>query len=121
GQSIDIRSVDVFGNRSETTLTFPRRAPALDYGRVYPNPATDFVNIEVSSGSSDLTLKIYDSSGRMVRKVRPFEWSARGGGVNEYMWLLEDNRMKRVDNGVYFYRLLIQGEERLEGKIAVLD
>jgi len=39
---------------------------ATEYIIVFPNPATDFVNI-VSSESSDVTVKIYDSTGRIIK------------------------------------------------------
>ncbi|CAN5506439.1 hypothetical protein BH10BAC1_BH10BAC1_10850 [soil metagenome] len=36
---------------------------------IYPNPASDFVNIKVSSESKNIDVKIYDATGRLVKNI----------------------------------------------------
>lgn len=59
---------------------------------VYPNPATDFINVEIS-GTNQGTLYIYNVSGQLVKES---SLSASLSTLNT----------DRLDNGIYFYRFV---------------
>jgi hypothetical protein len=86
-----------------------------------PNPCrrrTLFTYV-LTQPADDMTIKIYSSSGRRIRKLD----APASAGYNELMWDLRDEDDKTIANGVYFYKLTArQGGRKVEriGKLAVL-
>ncbi|MCF7822555.1 MAG: T9SS type A sorting domain-containing protein [Candidatus Marinimicrobia bacterium] len=69
----------------------------------YPNPFNPSTTIRYSSQqTSDLSLVIYDISGRMVKTV---ESANRHIGDYEYVWNGQDNGGITVPTGIYFAKL----------------
>jgi hypothetical protein len=94
---------------------------------VYPNPFNSEVRIQITevrkdlSGicllSSDLSIHIYDISGRLVRKLLlPTAYSLLPTVAH---WDGTDNKGNLVPSGVYFYRLT-SNEVISEGKLIKL-
>gem|GEM_PF-5397346 len=116
---ITVKAVDVFDNQASARFTIQKKAAGtIGFCKVYPNPSTEFVEFEFSSTSNKNTIRIYDSSGRGIKVIRDFELF-NNGTTYSYVWLLEDRNFNQVHNGVYFYKIFVEGEERLDGKIAV--
>lgn len=69
----------------------------IDVVKVYPNPASDWVNLEFSaSGQEDIIITILDTYGRTILSK---EIRSVNGFVNERLDLSE------LDNGLYFVRI----------------
>jgi hypothetical protein len=69
-----------------------------------PNPfnPTTTISFVVPDGGADISLRIYDSAGRLVRTlVNGYETS----GTKEVSWSGENDLGQPVASGVYFYRL----------------
>jgi len=76
----------------------------------YPNPFTEQVNISVAVGkTSNVTIQVYDESGRMINNLFEGELS---GGSHTFMWTGNTASGIRVNNGVYFYNVTIDGKSR---------
>jgi len=71
---------------------------------LYPNPAASFITFDLSSGSGNYYIKIYDGSGRIVIKKQV--------STKKFTWNLRNNRGKLVSNGSYFADI----EDRKSGK-----
>ncbi|MFQ6115662.1 MAG: WD40/YVTN/BNR-like repeat-containing protein, partial [bacterium] len=67
-----------------------------------------------------VTLKIYDFAMQLVTTVVNDKPRPANGDFYE-IWDAKDSRGVQVDNGVYFYRLDLEGEGRFWGKIIVLN
>lgn len=75
--------------------------------RVYPNPATDHMIMELHDGIQDATAMLYDMSGRMVYQ------SAVQSGVN----VIRRDR-NRIHAGMYVWQVLDrEGRQRASGKV----
>jgi hypothetical protein len=93
----------------------------------YPNPvrSNETVFAFALTGSADeADLKIYTPSGRLVRGfTRGRWWDLSEIGYHEVVWDLTDEDGMPVANGVYFYVLRVETENRVHkenGKMAVL-
>jgi len=95
----------------------------------YPNPfepgskeknkGTIFAYI-LTTQADKLTLKIYTSTGRLVKSMDNLDAFA---DYNEYHWNGKDEDGEELSNGVYFYKLIVEKDKkRVEkiGKLAVL-
>jgi hypothetical protein len=118
-------SVQVLSKSGEDRISGGQRLP-LNYGlRVSPSPFSDEAVIHYAlpgSGSSDrspldLSLKIFDINGRMVRDLlsEPSEpgyhmtkWDGRGNSGNE------------LPAGVYFLKMVVRGEHRRIAKLVLV-
>ena len=119
-KEIYIEAEDMFENRNTVQLKIGSRAPAgVDYVKVYPNPASEYAVFEFGSSSNDVQIRIYDSNGKLIKKVDSYSINTNGT-KHYYTWLLEDRRMKEVSNGIYFYKVIIDGQEKVTGKLAVI-
>jgi hypothetical protein len=91
---------------------------------VYPNPFSKLINISFGVGMSsegmELTIKIYDVSGRLIKSFnyltnQPF---------NQIIWDGKDDQKRKLSCGVYFIRVVIDavGEmpDYIETKKAIL-
>ena len=87
---------------------------ALSHG---PNPFSEKVSITYSlSGMSHVILKIYDKSGRLVRVILN---RSQDQGRQSEIWDGRNDSGKRLPDGVYFYRLSINGKD-YTGKMLML-
>jgi hypothetical protein len=86
---------------------------SLLLGAASPSPFSSSTRISFSvpaaQASSDATLSIYDSLGRLV--ARPVE-GARSAGTHHVDWNGSDRFGRPMPSGVYFYRLTWQGHSR---------
>ena len=118
---LSISAVDYFNNKTTEIFRAPSSAPAVvNFTKIYPNPATDMVNFEIDGVFSNIEVRIYDTSSRFIKKLSDIDF-INTGGVFSAMWFLDDNRGRKVSNGVYFYKIMINGKERFEGKMAVIN
>ncbi|MEM7085562.1 MAG: T9SS type A sorting domain-containing protein [Bacteroidota bacterium] len=79
---------------------------AIKQSRIYPNPATDFVNIELPNTSGAFKVMIYDSMGREVSEL----------------YTSEENKMKLdvsgMASGIYYVKIL-EGEKSTAKKLII--
>jgi len=111
---ITIDTSDRLGNSNRSTIKYIPTSIGDLRILAYPVPASDYITIK-SDGllfASKALLKIYDVSGRLI-----FRQDITG--FSEFIWDLVDRRGRRVANGVYFYKIDVDGVER-EGKLVVL-
>ncbi len=73
--------------------------------QAYPNPFNPTTNIEFSVPKScDVRLEIYDTSGRIVRRL--IDGERYEPGVYRVVWDGTDDHGNRVASGVYLYRMI---------------
>lgn len=76
----------------------------------YPNPFNPVTRIAFDLPQSGLvTLDIYDASGRHVRRLTE---SSLPAGRNTVLWDGHDESGRSVSSGIYFSRLLMNGDKR---------
>ena len=102
---------DIHGNESARALLEPDGEEAVStelprvvlLDRPYPNPARGSSHIGLAlPRAADVTLAIYDASGRLVRTIVQRREAA---GAHAYEWNLRDGRNRSVASGIYFVRL----------------
>ncbi|MCP4549610.1 MAG: T9SS type A sorting domain-containing protein [bacterium] len=77
---------------------------AFNLGQNHPNPFNPHTVIDFSLPvESNVTLKIYDTTGRLVTNLVAGELCP--AGRHSVTWLGKDDNGQRVASGVYFYRL----------------
>jgi hypothetical protein len=73
--------------------------PMLAFNSLYPNPTISSASFRItSSGSSNVNVSIYDTSGRIIDS---FETGSITGGTNSLLWIVPDE----VPAGVYTARI----------------
>jgi parallel beta-helix repeat protein len=84
----------------------------------FPNPfnPTTAIQFRVPAPGGQVTLSVYDLSGRLVQTLVDAE---KPGGEYVAVWHGMDDRGRKVGSGVYFYRLEV-GDTRLERKMVML-
>ena len=85
--SINCGSMGVEGEEDEESLSIS----------IAPNPFSELLSIEVSGFSGDVTVRVYDISGRMLRELSP-------NAAGAYEWHGLDNSGKAVPAGCYVVR-----------------
>jgi len=90
----------------------------------YPNPFSPSftetrIHYDTNGVDADITIEIFDFG---MNSVRTLIRNAHRSGNQEHdeIWNGKDNTNRIVPNGVYFYRILINGNEERWGKIMVL-
>jgi hypothetical protein len=84
---------------------------------VSPSPANRPTTISFSlPRSGNVAVRIYSSSGNLVRTVLDRTLNA---GTSSVMWDLRDNAGSRVADGMYFYEVTA-GNASVRGKVSVL-
>ena len=84
--------------------------------KIFPNPVLPgfLGQVGLSGLATDVTLKITNVSGKLVRQI-----NAAGGGAS---WDVADYNGKRVSSGVYLvFSSTVDGTETFVGKIAVIN
>jgi len=123
-----VRTIDdgsgSFGRSWEILRTYqPVGASASTYA--YPNPFApdeEIVRIHYSTGgtSASVTVEVFDFGMNRVRTVVR-DASRSGTGEHDEIWDGTDSQGRQVANGVYFYRVEIDGRDPAWGKIMVLQ
>ncbi|MCP4482899.1 MAG: S8 family serine peptidase [bacterium] len=90
---------------------------------VYPNPCyfADFQVLKIEGiplDVSDVLVKIYDISGRLIRELDDTELEANTGGAN-FVWDGRDKLGNEVASGVYLFLIQSSQDKRIE-KVAIL-
>jgi hypothetical protein len=80
------------------------------------NPQT-LIRYDIPDGGSDVTLRVYDVGGRLVRSLVE---GPQTEGAKSVTWNGRDDHGARVASGVYFYRLTAPGFEQTH-KMVMLE
>ncbi len=87
----------------------------------YPNPfktTTDFIFNISGERRPDLgTIKVFTAAGRLVKTV---ELTGLSVGFNKVSWDGRDNDGDEMANGVYFYKMILNGQSKTETNIQKL-
>jgi hypothetical protein len=112
GYYYKVSALDVHGNESgyallspvDVTGGEPPKAPEASYlSQNYPNPFNPATRIAFGlSAPGQMSLRIYDVSGRLVRTLMNDE---RPAGRHEELWDGRDSSGRTVASGIYFCRL----------------
>jgi len=85
----------------------------------YPNPFSGVCSIMFKMGSdADVTINIYSTSGRLIRKL--LDGEALGYGYQAVEWNGLDGDGREIANGIYLYKVIARSNgEKVEksGKI----
>ncbi|MFZ1081063.1 MAG: hypothetical protein WAO19_03970 [Candidatus Kryptoniota bacterium] len=89
----------------------------------YPNPFSPHLDIgrvhyDVKNAGSQVTIRIYDFSMHIVRTL--LQNAPRGAGETDEQWNGASDNGGLVDNGVYFYNVVVNGGSPSWGKILVV-
>ena len=83
----------------------------------YPNPFNNSTRISFElERSGDISLHIYDTSGRLVKTLAKDKYAA---GVHDLHWNGTDNSGLEVPSGMYFYKLQA-GQETVAKKLLLI-
>lgn len=113
----------VFGSSWKVLRTYvPVGTSSKTYSYPLPfSPNQEVVRIHYSlqAGRAPVTIRVFDFAMKPVRTL--IQNASRPGGVElDDIWDGTDDNHRRVANGVYFYKIEIEGAETLWGKIFVL-
>jgi hypothetical protein len=86
----------------------------------YPNPMknqTVFIfNLGGSNPPASCKIKVYSVSGRLVKIIN----TAVNIGYNQITWDGRDNEGDYMANGIYLYRMIIEGDTKIESSVQKL-
>jgi hypothetical protein len=91
-----------FGITPGVTETVKHSDLNYSYFEIYPNPFSKltYIKFQVPSSKSQVTIKIYDATGRLVR-----QWDNSTIGLSDHViWSGKDNRDRKLPQGVYFVK-----------------
>jgi hypothetical protein len=101
--SYQIGVVDADGEFMSQVANVTVSAFAVAIDQNIPNPFNPATTIRYTMAErSNVTINVYDASGRLVRTLVD---GARDAGAHDVMWDGRDNNNSPVTSGVYFYRL----------------
>ncbi|MDD5529180.1 MAG: kelch repeat-containing protein [bacterium] len=84
--------------------------------KIYPNPGTKEINFAFNNKASNVSIDIYDLSGRTVKRLNVSE----NKGMNTLVWDGRDTNGKKVSTGMYFYN--VRGDRiSQKGKFIILQ
>ena len=100
----------------EEISKFDVKTPML---KVYPNPFSKLINISFGKvyGAKSIDLKIYDTTGRLVKDFSRFTLDASRSTL--LSWDGRDDLKRKLPNGVYFVRLVSGDSKQVEKVILV--
>jgi len=121
--TLDTRS-SPFGSNWKVFRTYqPVQASGQTYSYPLPfSPASEAVRIHFSTSgkTAPVTIRIFDFAMQPVTTL--LQDAVRSGSIeHDEIWDGRDDRSRRVANGVYFYRVEVDGGEAQWGKIFVLQ
>ncbi len=97
----------------ESTYAFPNPfSPNIDNGLVT-------IVFPVKSSSSNVSIRVFDFGMNLVRVIAQNKTANKNNKAEEF-WNGKDESGRTVANGVYFYRVDINDDEPMYGKIMVL-
>nr|MDQ3072994.1 T9SS type A sorting domain-containing protein [Bacteroidota bacterium] len=103
----------IFMTETFVTGVNEKYAPANTQLNVYPNPARDITNIDLSlTQTSDVIIQVFDIQGRMVEQKN---YSKQASGENSYQL-----NVSGYTPGTYFIRIRA-GVEKKSSKLLVID
>jgi photosystem II stability/assembly factor-like uncharacterized protein len=121
--TIDSKS-ESFGTRWKIFRTYQ---PVENSGKTYSyplpfSPANEIVRLHYSTQgrTAAVTIRIFDFAMQPVRTLLRNAMRSGSSELDE-IWNGNDDSSRRVANGVYFYRIEIEGSEAMWGKIFVLQ
>ncbi len=81
-------------------------------GQVYPNPFEDLIKIPllVKNENQLLSVTVIDAQGREINRLQK---SFDGGGLHTFEWDGKDANGHEASNGVYFYKIDLNGKEKV--------
>ncbi|MBS3768244.1 MAG: T9SS type A sorting domain-containing protein [Candidatus Cloacimonetes bacterium] len=88
----------------------------------YPNPVnSDITHISFAptSEAKNTAIKIYNVRGQLVRELDCSEAGYNKAGIPTVSWDCKDNKGRKVQNGVYFYKL-ISGKKQAVKKMVIV-
>ena len=85
--------------------------------RVSPNPFRAVANIELETDAFNVTVRVYDVAGRLVRTLR--RPTSSGGGMMGFLWDGRDTAGTRVSNGIYYVRAQ-NGQAAVSSKVVLM-
>ncbi len=95
---------------TNSTYFYPNPfSPQLDVGRIHYN---------VKTPNSTVTVRIYDFAMHIIYTLT--QNATRSAGEQDEVWNGMDSTGKTVDNGVYFYSVVINNQVPIWGKILVV-
>lgn len=125
---IEVIVKDAAGNCSSNRISFTvsDELKLIDYGN-YPNPFKDrtvFI-YELTQRVDDFKIKIYTSSGRLIKILEESSVFSTGldmteGGYHEILWNGLDEDGNFIANGVYFYKMIAKSDSKTVSKIGKL-
>ncbi len=85
---------------------------------VYPNPFRNAANIKfaIRNPQSEISLRIYDASGRLVRSFSDIQCSLNNS-VHSVLWSGDDNSSRVLPSGIYFVQLESEDHSQTEKMI----
>jgi hypothetical protein len=113
-----------FGARWKIFRTYePVQNSAKTYSYPLPfSPTTEIVRLHYSTQNRTalVSIRIFDYAMQPVRTL--LQNATRSGAIeHDEIWDGRNDSNRRVANGVYFYRVEIEGGEQMWGKIFVLQ
>ena len=80
------------------------RLGSLSYQKfeILPNPAKGKIKFKIWNADKDLTLKIYNLAGELVKTFFISAVSGQRSAISEIIWDGRDNKDKILPNGIYF-------------------
>ena len=120
---LKVRAFDTFSNVAENIIDFVVSEDTkvrIKNVLSFPNPATESITFRLEHDRGDhllsISMELVDQRGAVVDKM---EWQANnsGGFVESPEWNRNYNG-RRIENGIYIYRLIVVDEEDLNQNIA---
>jgi hypothetical protein len=122
-----VRTIDnaahAFGQSWEVLRSYkPVGIPSSTYA--YPNPfssRSEVVRVHYNAGTTGgtITIEMFDFGMNRIRTI--MKDVQRTGGEHDEIWDGRDDSGRLVGNGVYFYRVIVDGGDPAWGKIMVIQ
>lgn len=90
-----------------TIITAPELNNTSDLLQIFPNPLVDYANIQFElKNNAQTTLEIHDQYGR---KINTLLNEKKQAGIYSVSWNGKNNSGQKVSNGIYYFRLTVNG------------